>query len=303
MAQTPHPMSPGGTVNFAGRPVARIGYGAMQLRNSSDDPQFAVRLVKKAIELGVNHIDTAEFYGNGFVNRVLREALQSKSGVVVATKIGADPNAGEGPPIRLAQRPEELRASVEQNLISLGLEQIPLVNLRRADTGPHVAKGDQLVDIDDQIATMVALRDEGKIGAIGLSAVGLDLVQRVQLAGIACIQNAYSLVDRQFDDLLKFCSDHSIAWVPFFPLGGAAAGMAKVTEQPEVLAIADRLGVTTSQVGLAWLLQKSENILLIPGTSSISHLEENCAAGSVVLDDGAMRELEAIRRARAEARH
>lgn len=303
MAHTPHPKSPGGILNFAGRPVARIGYGAMQLRNSSGDMRSAVRLVERAMELGVNHIDTAEFYGNGFVNKVLREALRAGSGVVIATKIGADPNPGEGPPIKLAQRPEELRASVEKNLVSLGLEQLPLVNLRRADTGLHVAEGDQLVDIDDQIAAMVALRDEGKIAAIGLSAVRLDLVQRVHLAGIACVQNAYSLVDRQFDDLLHFCTDNSIAWVPFFPLGGAAPGMAKVTEQPEVIAVANRLGATPSQVGLAWLLQKSENILLIPGTSSISHLEENCAAGSVVLDDEAMRELDAIEQGCEAIRH
>lgn len=294
MAQTPHSAHPGGLHHFAGHTVARVGFGAMQLRNSAGDRQAAIALVKRAIELGVNHIDTAEFYGNGFVNHLLRDALQSEDDVVVATKIGADPNPGGGSPIKLAQRPEQLRASVESNLRSLGLERIPLLNLRRAETGPHVAKGDQLVDIDDQIATLVALREEGKIAAFGLSAVGLDTVRRVSSAGIACVQNAYSLVDKQFDDLLTFCTDNAIAWVPFFPLGGAAAGMAKVTEQPEVIAVADRLDATPSQVGLAWLLKKSENILLIPGTRNVSHLEENCAAGSVSLDDKAMLELDAI---------
>jgi hypothetical protein len=131
----------------------------------------------------------------------------------------------------------------------------------------------------------------------------LDIVRRVRLAGIASVQNAYSLVDRQFDDLLHFCTNNGIAWAPFFPLGGATPGMAKVTEQPEVIAVANRLAVTPSQVGLAWLLQKSGNILRIPGTSSIPHLEENCAAGSVVLDEGAIRELEAIGMARAESHH
>lgn len=295
MAQTPQPTPPGGIYHFAGHPVARVGFGAMQLRNSTADREAAVALVKRAIELGVNHVDTAEFYGNGFVNHVLRDALKSESVVIVATKIGADPNPDERSPIKLAQRPEELRASVERNLTSLGLERIPLVNLRRADTGPLVAKGDQLVDIDDQIATLVGLREEGKIAAFGLSAVGLDTVRRVYLAGIACVQNAYSLVDRQFDDLQTFCANNAIAWVPFFPLGGAAAGMPKVTEQPEVIAVADRLGATPSQVGLAWLLKKSESTLLIPGTRSISHLEENCAAGSVTFDDNAMRELDALK--------
>ncbi|MBP2563276.1 aryl-alcohol dehydrogenase-like predicted oxidoreductase [Neorhizobium galegae] len=149
MTQTSHPTSLGGTVNFARYSVARVGYGAMQLRNSSGDREAAIALVKRAIALGVNHIDTAEFYGDGFVNHVLRDALRGEPDVVVATKLGADPNPGQGSPIRLAQRPEELRASVERNLKSLGLEQIPLVNLRRADIGPHIAKGDQLVDIED----------------------------------------------------------------------------------------------------------------------------------------------------------
>lgn len=286
--------APGGSFDLAGYPVARVGYGAMQLRNNTGNRGAAIALVRRAVELGVDHFDTAEFYGNGFVNQVLHEALKSETGVVIATKIGADPNPGEGPPIKLAQRPEELRVSVDKNLASLGLDQIPLVNLRRADTGPHFAKADQLVDVDDQIATMIDLRDEGKIGAIGLSAVGLDIVRRAHSVGIACVQNAYSLVDRQFENVMEFCREMGVAWVPFFPLGGAIAGVPKVTEQPEVIAIADHLGVTPSQVGLAWLLKKSENTLLIPGTSNTSHLEENCAAGSVSLDDEAMLELDAI---------
>ncbi|MBP2563275.1 aryl-alcohol dehydrogenase-like predicted oxidoreductase [Neorhizobium galegae] len=142
---------------------------------------------------------------------------------------------------------------------------------------------------------MVALREEGKIATIGLSAVSLDIVRRASSAGIACVQNAYSLVDREFEDVFRFCAETNLAWVPFFPLGGAVRGMPKVTEQPEVIAVADRLGATPSQVGLAWLLKQSENTLLIPGTSSVAHLEENCAAGSVTLDEDAMRELDAIK--------
>src|SRR5206468_13020536 len=135
-----------------------------------DDRAAAVALVRRAVELGVGHVDTAQFYGNGFVNGVLGDALGDD--VLVATKVGADPDPGGPVPLRLAQRPEQLRASVEDNLRSLGTERIALVNLRRADRRPGLlAEGDQLVDLDDQLAVLTALRDEGKIGAIGLSSV------------------------------------------------------------------------------------------------------------------------------------
>ena len=279
---------PGGSGRLADHTVSRIGYGAMQLQRLHGDRDAAVALVRRAVALGVDHVDTAQFYGNGFVNQVIREALRPHDEVVVVTKIGADPNPGGPFPMRAAQRPEELRASVEDNLRSLGMQQLPLVNLRRLDgTSRLKAEGDQVVDLDDQLAAMTALRDEGKIGAIGLSSVTLDGLRRAIPAGIACVQNEYSLVNRTDDDMFELCAADNIAWVPFFPLGGAFPGSAKVQEQPAVRALAESLGSTPAQVGLAWLLHRSPNVLLIPGTADAEHLEANVAVGTVVLDDAA----------------
>jgi aryl-alcohol dehydrogenase-like predicted oxidoreductase len=170
-----------------------------------------------------------------------------------------------------------------------------VVNLRRTDAGPGVrASGDQIVDLDDQLATMIAMRDEGKIGAIGLSGVSLDVLRQALPAGIACVQNAYSLVARDDEDVLKLCIAEDIAWVPFFPLGGDFPGMPKVADEPAVRAAAAKLAVTTSQVGLAWLLHHAPNVLLIPGTASTGHLETNVAAGTVAFDDATLAALDAV---------
>jgi len=237
--------APGGIYTLGRKEVARIGYGALQLRNLESDPDKAEALLRRALDLGVDHIDTAEFYGNGFANRIIRKVLADGDVVVIASKVGADPETSGKIPVKLAQRPEQLRATVEQNLVSLGMERIPLVNLRRADMGPGLqAEGDQIVDIDDQMAEMLAMRKEGKIGSIGLSAVSLEKVERVLPAGIACVQNAYSLVNRDSEKLLSLCLDHQIAWVPFFPLGGAMPGLPKVTDQPKVIDISKQLGIT-----------------------------------------------------------
>lgn len=296
MSRNTKPVSaPGGTYPLGGRDVARVGYGAMQLRHSEANPAAAVALLERAVDLGVEHIDTAQFYGNGFVNKIIREVLRPGDGVVVASKVGADPDPQGKIPVKLAQRPEQLRASVEDNLVSLGLDQIPLVNLRRPDVGPGVvAEGDQIVDIDDQMAVMIAMRDEGKIASIGLSAVNLDGLRRARLADIACVQNAYSLVSREFEDMVAFCLANGIAWVPFFPLGGAAPGWPKVTDQPKVADIAARMNLTPSQVGLAWLLRHTPNTLLIPGTANLGHLEQNMAVATLALDGAAMADLDAI---------
>lgn len=287
--------APGGTSILGPYELARIGFGAMQLRKFEAEPARAQTLLRRALELGVDHIDTAEFYGNGFVNRMIGQVLRDKNGIVAATKVGADPNPGAKIPVKLAQRPEQLRASVEDNLASLGMEQLSLVNLRRPDVGPGVhAEGDQVVDVDDQMAELIALRNEGKIASIGLSGISLETLLRVLPAGIACVQNAYSLVSRDCEDLLSICVDHGVAWVPFFPLGGAAPGWPKITDQPTVITIARKLGITPSQLGLAWLLRHRPNILLIPGTADTVHLEENLASASVVLDQEAMAELNAL---------
>ena len=283
------------TASFADRTVFRIGYGAMQLERLHDRRSEAVALLRRAVERGVDHVDTAEFYGSGFVNDVIRETLRPEDDVLVVTKVGADPNPGGRPPLRVAQRPEQLRASVEDNLRGLGADRLPVVNLRRLDTGPGLRpEGDQVVGIDDQLAVMTALRDEGKIGAIGLSSVTLDGLRRALPAGIACVQNAYSLASRDDEDMLRLCVAEGIAWVPFFPLGGSFPGLPKVTGEPAVRAVAESLGVTPSQVGLAWLLHHAPNVLLIPGTADAAHLEANMAAGDIAFDDATLATLDAI---------
>ncbi|MFI9838856.1 aldo/keto reductase [Nonomuraea sp. NPDC051941] len=294
-AQPVNALRPGGTAPFAGRTVSRVGYGTAQLERLHHDRDTALALLRRAIDLGVDHIDTAQFYGNGFANELLREGIRPQDDVMVVSKVGADPNPGGPIPLRPAQRPEELRASVEDNLISLGLEQIPVVNLRRLDAGPGLrATGDQAVDLDDQLAVMTAMRDEGKIGAIGLGSVTLDGLRRAIPAGIACVQNAYSLVTRDDEALLQLCQAEGIAWVPFFPLGGAFPQMPKVTDEAAVLTAAASLDRTPSQVGLAWLLHHAPHVLLIPGTSSIKHLEENIAAATITFDRATLNTLDAV---------
>ncbi|KAA2253816.1 aldo/keto reductase [Solihabitans fulvus] len=284
----------GGGGKIGDHPVSRIGYGAMQLRRLSGDRAAAIALLRRAVELGVDHVDTAQFYADGFVNGLIRDAFRPEDGVVVVSKVGADPSPGGPVPLRPAQRPEQLRASVEDNLKSLGLERIPVVNLRRLDTRPGLrAEGDQVVDLDDQLAVLTALRDEGKIGAIGLSAVTLDGLRRALPAGIVCVQNLYSLVARGDEEMLRLCVDERIAWVPFFPLGSAFPGMPKVVDAPAVTAAARSLGRTPSQVGLAWLLHHTPNMLLIPGTADAGHLEANIAAGTIELDDATLAALDA----------
>jgi pyridoxine 4-dehydrogenase len=285
----------GGAGTIAGRMISRIGFGAMQLERLRSDRDAAIALLRRVVELGVDHVDTAQFYGDGFVNGVLRDALRPEDGIVVVSKVGADPDPGGAIALRPAQRPEQLRASVEDNLKSLGLDRIPVVNLRRLDTRPGLrAEGDQIVDLDDQLAVMTALRAEGKIGAIGLSAVTLDGLRRALPAGIVCVQNSYSLVSRGDEEMLQLCVDEQIAWVPFFPIGGAFPAMPKVTDDPAVAAVAQRLGRTPAQIGLAWLLHHAPNVLLIPGTANAAHLEVNVAAGTIDLDATTMSTLDAI---------
>ena len=277
------------------KPVARMGYGAMQLFEATS-PADATAVLRRAVELGVNHIDTASFYGPGEVNRRIREALAPyPDELVIVSKVGAR-YTGETPvPLAPAQKPAELRAAVEDDLRQLGLDCIPVVNLRRLDLGPGLAaEGDQIVDLDDQLDEMVTLRDEGKIGAIGVSNVPLGVLRRALTAGIVCVQNAYSLLDRSHEGMLDFCTDENIAWVPFFPLGSAFSGFPSVADNAVVSEVADELGVTGAQVGLAWLLAHAPNTLLIPGTRSIAHLEENIGVADVRLDADTLARLDAV---------
>ncbi len=287
------------TFDLGGHPVARIGYGAMALERFADDLPAGERLLRQAFDLGVDHVDTADFYGDSTANEIIRRVFAPGDDVVVVSKVGARKNPGGPLPIRPAQQPAELRAAVEDNLSTLGRDRIDVVNLRRLDVGPGVtATGDQVVDLDDQLAVMTAMRDEGIIGAIGLSAVATDTLKRALPAGIVCVQNAYGLVARQFEDMLELCAAEGIAWVPFFPLGSGFPGVPKVAEQPEVVAAAGRLGVTPAQVGLAWLLRHAPNTLLIPGTGSAAHLVENLAVGDIELDVATTAELDGIWAAR-----
>jgi pyridoxine 4-dehydrogenase len=280
--------TPGGIGHLGERPVARIGFGAMQLVERLDgrppvDEDVALQVLRDAAAFGVEHIDTAEFYGEGTANQRIRAALFPYAGsLAVVTKVGAE---RAGRTLVPAQRPEQLRAQVEANLTTLGAGHLAAVNLRRADAPPGiVAEGDQRVDLDAQLAELIALRDEGKIGGIGLSAVTADQVRQALPAGVVCVQNLYSVLDRTAEEVLDVCREHGIAWVPFFPLGSSHPRIPKATDHAAVIATAGRLGATPAQVALAWLLAHYDNTLLIPGTSDPAHLAENIAAGNVRLD-------------------
>jgi pyridoxine 4-dehydrogenase len=293
---------PGGTARLAGRAVARIGYGAMQLPGPGvlgppRDRALALAVLRRAVELGVNHIDTAQYYGPDVANKLIHAALHPyPEDLVLVTKVGAERDR-QGRWIS-AQRPHELRAGVEANLRSLEVERIDVVNLRLL--GAERDPGDRAmrVDLDSQLAEMIALRAEGKIGGIGISSVNVHQFRQALPAGVACVQNAYNLLDRASEPLLELCREHDVAWVPYFPLGSAFAGAARVTEHPVVLHIAAAQGATPAQVGLAWLLAHDPNILLIPGTSSLEHLEENVATADVRLDAATMAVLDGLATAR-----
>jgi len=251
------------------RQTSRLGSAAAQA------------VLRRAVELGVDHIDTSQYYGPDVVNALIRETLHPyPQGLRLVTKVGAqrDDQGGWLP----AQRPEELRAGVEDNLRSLGVERMDLVNLRLLDghdDAPQVPLAEQLGALED-------LRSEGKLELIGISNVTLAQARdALGLADVAGVQNAYSLLDRSSEEVLELCRDHDIAFVPFFPLGSAfTGGPARLASDPVVSRIAAEHGATPSQVALAWLLAVDERILLIPGISSVAHLEENLAAAEVELD-------------------
>lgn len=292
---------PGGGSTLAGHRVARIGFGVMQLTEyrpgrPAVDPGAAVAILRKAVDSGVDHLDTAEFYGTAAANAndLIRAALHPyPEDLVLATKVGAERDAAGA--LVPAQRPEQLRASVEANLARLGTERLAVVNVRRLDTAPGIiAEGDQRVDLDSQLAELVALRDEGKIDGIGLSNVSTEQLRHALPAGIACVQNSHSPVDRASEPVLDLCREQDIAWVPFCPLGSAFPSWPKVADQPAVRAAAEALGVTPVQAGLAWHLAHYAHTLLIAGTADPVHLAENLAAGAVRLDAAMLAAIDAI---------
>ncbi len=276
---------PSDSVLLANRPVHRMGLGAMQLPGPGifgppGNRERARAVLRRAVDAGVNHIDTAQFYGPDVANELIHEALHPyPEELVLVSKVGAARDEqGQWLP---AQRPEELRAGVEANLRSLELDQVPVVNLRRHP--------DSDVPIAEQLEAMIALRDEGLIGGIGLSNVDLDSYRLARsLTEVACVQNAFNLADRSGQDVFDACREDEVPYVPFFPLGSAFNPENPVLGAPSVRETARRLNATPAQVALAWLLHKAPKVLLIPGTSSLDHLEENLAAADLALDQEAI---------------
>lgn len=267
----------------------RMGYGAMQLAGPHvfgppKDHAAALAVLRAALELGINHIDTADFYGPYVTNRLIREALHPyRDDLHIVTKVGY--LRGDDGSWQPAASPAQLRAAVQSNLRNLGLERIDVVNFR----APGV-NGPEDVSIAEGVSTLVALQIEGLVGHIGLSNVTAAQVAEAQaISPIVCVQNHYNLVHRQDDDLIDALAAQDVAYVPFFPLGGFSPLQSSALDE-----VAARLEATPMQVALAWLLQRSENILVIPGTSSVAHLRENVAALGVKLDEAAVTALAAI---------
>ena len=281
---------PGGTFTMGGDlTVTRMGYGAMQLAGPGvfgppADRDAAVAVLREAVELGITHIDTSGYYGPRVTNQIIREALYPyPEDLRIVTKVGAKRDASGG--WLEAQAPEQLRAQVEENLRDLGLDAMDVVNLRNPGQ-----RGPQPGSIAGPFTALAELRQEGLIRHLGLSNVTAGQVTEAQsIAPVACVQNHYNLANRGDDDLIGFLAAQGIAYVPFFPLGGF-----NPLQSGTLDAVAERLGAARMTVALAWLLHRSPNILLIPGTSSVAHLRENVAAADLALPADALAELDAI---------
>jgi aryl-alcohol dehydrogenase-like predicted oxidoreductase len=289
----------GGRFTFPGTSltVHRLGYGAMQLAGPGvwgppRDSNAAVAVLREAVAAGVNHIDTSDFYGPHVTNQIIRQALHPyPKELVIVTKVGARrPADGSWQP---AISPRDLTDAVHDNLRNLGLEALDIVNYRAMGSG----HGPQEGSIGEQVRVLADLRREGLIRHIGLSNVTAAQLAEVQaITDVACVQNHYNLACRHDDALIDDLARHGIAYVPFFPLGGFTP-----LQSATLSAVAGRLGTTPMQVALAWLLHRSPNILLIPGTSSLAHLRENLAAAQLRLSAHTLAELDTIA-GEAEAR-
>jgi pyridoxine 4-dehydrogenase len=273
--------------------VKRIGFGTIQLPGPGAfgpprDRDEALAVLRRAVELGVDHIDTAQFYGPNVSNELIREALYPyPPNLALVSKVGARrDDAGGWLPLL---EPTEFRSDIEANLRTLGVDQLAVVNLRLIDSD----RPDQR--FDDQLSVMIAARDEGLIGGVGLSNITRDhLLHALERTEIACVQNAFSLVDRSSDPVLRECTARGIAFVPFFSLRSPFAPPDQVLGHELVREAAARLGRTPAQVALAWTLNVAPNVLLIPGTSSVRHLEENLEAASIELDEDTREQLNAV---------
>lgn len=283
----------GGTFTFPGTSlgVERVGYGAMQLAGPHvmgppKDRNAAIAVLREAVGAGVTHIDTSDFYGPHVTNQIIREALHPyPSNLVIVTKLGARrPPDGSWQP---ATSPQELIAGVHDNLRNLGLERLDIVNYRAMGSGPATAREGSVAE---QIATLVDLQRDGLIRHIGISnATPTQITEARTIAKIVCVQNNYNLAHRGDDSLVDDLARDGIAYVPYFPLGGFSP-----LQSSTLSSVAERLEVAPMQVALAWLLHRSPNILLIPGTSSLAHLRENLAVGALSLTPQILAELDAI---------
>jgi len=282
----------GGQFTFPGTSleVKRVGYGAMQLAGPGvwgppKDRPTAVAVLREAVASGVNHIDTSDYYGPHVTNEIIREALHPyKKGLVLVTKLG-----GRRPPDKSWQAaisPEELTSAVHDNLRNLGLDALDIVNYRRMGSGLGTQEG----SIAEQVTVLADLRRQGLIRHIGLSNVTVKQIAEAQsITEIVCVQNNYNLAYRHDDAMIDHLAEQGIAYVPFFPLGGFTP-----LQSSTLSSVASRLGTTPMQVALAWLLHRSPNILLIPGTSSLVHLRENLAAAQLSLSQETLTELDGI---------
>jgi pyridoxine 4-dehydrogenase len=270
--------------------VRRIGYGAMQLAGDGvfgppRDRDEALRVLRAAVDGGVDHIDTAQYYGPGVVNELIREALfPYPSGLAIVSKVAARrDDAGAVLPF---DEPDQLRRGIEDNLATLGISRLAAVNLRLMDSSVPGKR------FDGQLAAMIRAREEGLIDGIGLSNISLEhLLRAVDQTDVVCVQNLFNLADQRSRDVLDECADRNIAFVPYCPLGWPGEVRNHILTSRVLAAIAARQQATPVQVALAWLLDLAPNTLLIPGTRTRTHLAENLQVAAVQLDDAARREL------------
>jgi len=282
--------NPAKTLSLGGRPVHRLGYGAMQLAGPGvfgppKDRDAAIAILREAVASGVNHIDTSDFYGPHITNQLIREALHPYADeLVIVTKVGAI-RGNDGSWIA-ALEPEDLKRGVHDNLRNLGLDALDVVNVRIMGNIHSPAEG----SIEKQVAAVAELQRQGLVRHIGLSNVTPAQVAEAQgIVEIVCVQNHYNVVQREDDALVDDLAAQGIAYVPFFPLGGFTPIQSSALSR-----VAESIGATPMQVALAWLLYRSPNILLIPGTSSLEHLRENMQVAQLSLPDAVRAELDAI---------
>ncbi|HEY9484534.1 MAG TPA: oxidoreductase [Micromonosporaceae bacterium] len=278
----------GGIYRVGDLDLTRVGYGAMQLAGPHvfgppADRAEAISVLRTAVKLGINHIDTADFYGPHVTNEIIREALAPYDGIHIVTKVGArrDGQGGWHP----VSDPQELTQHVHDNLHRLGLETLDIVNFRAM--GSDAAGSDSIAP---QFEALAELQQAGLIRHLGLSTVSAEQLAEAQaIAPVVCVQNFYNLAHREDDDLVVLTAEQGIAYVPYFPLGGFTP-----LQSSALSTVAEELGATVMSVALAWLLQRSPNMLLIPGTSSLDHLHENVAGAGLELPPEAVSRLDAI---------